>query len=222
MNSIIFCAQLIVIGATTLLVQRSGAAALTASLCVQAVLANLFVLKQIELLHLNATASDVYMIGCVLTLNLLQEYYGKQIARKTIWTSFVLLLFYTIMSQLHILYIPSISDFSQVHYQALLSYMPRLATASLVVYMIVQYFDTFFYAFIRALFQGRYLTFRNIVSITTSQLLDTVLFSFLGLYGIIDNIVQVMIVSFTIKMIAMLLLVPGVMALQKYVSGNTA
>jgi len=220
MNTIIFCAQLIVIGLTTLIMQRLGAAALTASLCVQAILANLFVLKQIELLQLNATASDVYMIGCVLTLNLLQEYYGKQTARRAIWISFVLLLFYTLMSQLHIMYMPSIYDFSQTHYHALLSYMSRLATASLLVYLIVQYFDTYFYAFVRTLCKGRYLTFRNILSISISQLLDTVLFSFFGLYGIIDNIVQVMIVSYTIKMIAMLLLVPGVMALQKYVSGN--
>lgn len=220
MNIIIFCAQLIAIGITILVMQRFGWPALTAALCVQVILANLFVLKQIQLLGLHATSSDVYMVGCVLTLNLLQEYYGKKAARSAIWISFVLLVFYTIMSQLHIAYIPNIYDFSQVHYHAILAYMPRLATASLIVYLIVQYFDTFFYAFVRVLLQGRYLAFRNMLSIAVSQLLDTVLFSILGLYGIIDNIVQVMVVSFTIKMIAMLILVPGVMALQKYASDN--
>lgn len=215
MNIVIFLTQLLIIGITTLIMHRLGQAALIAFICVQAILANLFVLKQIELFTLNATASDAYMIGCVLTLNLLQEYHGKEAARKTIWISFVALLFYTLMSQLHILYIPHGADSTHVHYEALLSYMPRLATASLVVYLLVQYFDTFFYALMRRLWASKYMTLRNIISVTASQLLDTILFSFLGLYGIMDNIMQIMTVSFIIKMAAMLLLVPTIIALTK-------
>ena len=192
-----------------------GNQALCSFLCVQAILANLFVIKQITLLGFTATASDMYIVGSVLTLNLLQEYYGKDEARRAIWISFSMLLFYTIVSQIHLLYIPALSDFSQTHYHALLSFMPRLATASIIVYLIVQHFDTFFYGLLKKRFNGHYLWARNIISITVSQAFDTILFSFLGLYGIIGNLREIMVVSFGIKMATMLLLTPMLLLVKK-------
>jgi uncharacterized integral membrane protein (TIGR00697 family) len=217
MNELLFIFHLACIGITTLIMLKLGAEALIAFLCAQAIIANIFVLKQISLVGLNATASDVYIVGSVLTLNLLQEYYGKQLARKAIWISFVLLVFYTMVSQIHILYAPSISDFTQDYYYNLLSYMPRLTSASILVYILVQYFDTYFYAILKRIFEGKYLLLRNLISISVSQALDTVLFSILGLYGIIDNIGQVMLIAFTIKMITMLLLAPTVLGIKKYI-----
>lgn len=183
---------------------------LVSFLCAQAILANLFVIKQITLMGLNATAADVYIVGSVLTLNLVQEFYGKGQARKAIWISFALLVFYTIVSQIHLVYTPSISDFSHDAYQALLSFMPRITIASMITYVMVQYFDTFFYGILKKATQGNYLTLRNMISIFVSQLLDTILFSVLGLYGIVDNITHIMIVSFTIKVFAILILTPTV------------
>lgn len=216
MNELIFLFHLICISATTLIMLRIGLEALCAFLCVQAILANLFVIKQITILGLNATASDVYIVGSVLTLNLIQEYYGKENARTAIWISFGLLVFYTIVSQIHIGYTPSQSDFSQEWYSSLLSYMPRITTASIFVYLIVQHFDTFFYAILKRLFKNQYLIARNMISITVSQAFDTVLFSILGLYGIIDNIGQIMMISFTIKMVTMILLTPSLMIIKKW------
>ena len=119
MNELIFLFHLLCIGITTLIMLKIGIEALCAFLCVQAILANLFVIKQISLFGLNATASDVYIVGSVLTLNLIQEYYGKEKARMAIWISFGLLVFYTIVSQIHIGYIPSQTDFAQEWYTAI-------------------------------------------------------------------------------------------------------
>jgi uncharacterized integral membrane protein (TIGR00697 family) len=194
----------------TYVMTRMGLAALVSFLCVQAIIANLFVIKQITLFGLNATASDVYIVGSVLCLNMIQEYHGKDNARKAIWISFALLVFYTIVSQIQIGYIPSPSDFSQEWYKSLLSFMPRITTASIIVYLAVQYFDTFFYGLLKRTWPKGHLVARNMISITISQALDTVLFSILGLYGIIDNLPQIMIVSFTIKMATMILLMPAI------------
>lgn len=216
MNELIFLFHVICVATTTIFMLAMGQSALIAFICLQAVLANIFVLKQITLFGLNATASDVYIVGSVLSLNLLQEYYGKALARKAIWISFALLIFYTIVSQIHIFYAPSVHDFTQEYYYNLLSYMPRLTIASIVVYLIVQYFDTFFYAFLKKIMDGKHLLARNMMSISVSQALDTVLFSFLGLYGIINNIGQVMAVAFTIKIATMLMLAPAVIIIKKY------
>lgn len=215
MNELLFFIHLICISATTIIMLKMGQEALVAFLCTQAILANLFVIKQITLFGFTATASDMYIVGSVFSLNLIQEYYGKDSARKAIWISFALLVFYTIVSQIHIYYAPSASDFSQEWYAGLLSYMPRITTGSIVVYLLVQHFDTFFYALVKKMLHGRYLLARNMLSITVSQALDTVLFSFLGLYGILDNLGHVMLVSFTIKIGTMLLLTPFVIVSQQ-------
>ena len=208
MNELIFFGHVLSISLATALMLMLGNQALCAFLCVQTILANLFVLKQITLFGLTATASDIYIIGSVFSLNLIQEYYGKKEARKTIWISFSLLIFYTIVSQFQIFYTPAPTDFAQPFYYQLLSFMPRLTIASLTVCLMVQYFDTYFYGFLKSILHGKYLLARNIVSITTSQLLDTVLFSFFGLYGIMNNLMQIMIISFAIKLITIFLLAP--------------
>ena len=215
MNEIIFLIHLVCIGIGTLAMFKCGLPGLVSFLCAQAILANLFVIKQINLLGLNATASDVYIVGSVLTLNLIQEFYGKDEARKAIWISFGLLIFYTVVSQIHLAYIPSAGDFAHNAYDAILSFMPRITIASMITYLIVQYFDTYFYGLLRKIIGSSYLTARNMISIFVSQLLDTFFFSILGLYGIVDNIGQMMIVSFSIKMIAMLILTPSVTAFVK-------
>ncbi len=219
MNELLFLFHLICISFTTYAMVKFGSQALVSFLCVQAIIANLFVIKQITLFGLNATASDVYIVGSVLCLNMIQEYHGKDLARKAIWIGFALLVFYTIVSQIHIGYMPSQFDFSQDWYQSLLSFMPRITTASIAVYLAVQYFDTFFYGLLKKAWPHGHLVLRNMISITVSQALDTVLFSILGLYGIIDNLAQIMIVSFTIKMATMILLLPVLSYIQKDAQG---
>lgn len=214
-NELLFLIHLIIVIIATVIMTSRGKEGLISFLCVQAILANLFVIKQITLVGCAATSSDVYIVGSVFSLNLLQEYFGKETARKTIWLSFLLLLFYTIVSQIHICYLPSASDFAHTAYFALFSFMPRLTIASIGVYLAVQYFDTFFYGLLRVLLRNKFLFARNILSITVSQLLDTILFSFFGLYGIIDNLISVALISYSIKIVTMLLLVPSVLAIKK-------
>jgi len=57
---------------------------------------------------------------------------------------------------------------------------------------------------------NRYLVARNYASIAITQLVDTVLFSFLGLYGIIHNITSIIIVSYAIKLLAVVIATPFV------------
>jgi uncharacterized integral membrane protein (TIGR00697 family) len=219
MNELIFLTQVVFISCGTLAALYMGKQALISLICLQCVLANIFVLKEITLCGLTATGSDAFTVGIVLGLNLLQEYYGRSITRKTIWLSFGLLLFYIIVSSIHLHYIPALTDTMHHHYQALCGHMPRIMIASLLVYLVVQLFDTTLFARLNQWFGGRYLVLRVIISLSISQLLDTVLFSYLGLYGIISNIGQIIIVSYTIKLVSIVLSSPFV-ALTKMINKN--
>lgn len=207
-NELIFLFHITLMSLSTLLALRMGKEALVAFISLQAVLANLFVVKQITLFGLTATGSDAFTIGTVLGLNLLQEYYGAEIAQKSIWISFGSLVFYGIVSQIHIGYVPHMCDDMQPHFVALLNNMPRIVIASFIVYFLTQQLDYALYGTLKRLLDGKYLVLRNYCSVLIVQLFDTVLFSFLGLYGILDNVWQIIVVSYIIKVIAILISTP--------------
>jgi uncharacterized integral membrane protein (TIGR00697 family) len=217
MNELIFFIQVIFLMLATLSALRIGSSALVSLICIEAILANLFVTKQITLFGLTATASDSYVVGSIIALNLLQEFFGKKIALTTIGLSFCSMVFYTVLSYLHLLYMAAPSDYMHAHFCALLTIMPRIAIASISVYVLVQLFDRWFYGFLSKIWGNRSLVLLNIISVSICQLLDTVLFSFLGLYGIVSNIWQIILISYSIKLITLLIAAPFISLAKKVI-----
>ncbi len=203
-NEYLFLAQIALVSSLALLAVRQGKEALIALITLYCVLANAFVTKQMSLCGLNATCTDSFMIGAVLGLNLLQEYYGKAAARQAIIISFGGSLVYALMSFVHVLYLPSMSDTNHIHYAAILTPIPRIVIASLLVYLTVQVVDYHLFGALRKRLGKKWLVGRLWLSIGLTQLLDTVLFSFAGLYGIISNIGQLIIISYAIKMLVLI------------------
>lgn len=215
MNELLFIAHTIIISISALIALYLGQAALVAFVCLQCVLANLFVVKQITLFGFSATCADAFTVGAVLGLNLLQEYFGRTITRKCIWINFFLLVFYVVISQIHLAYTPNSYDTMQECFIPILGLMPRIVIASFVVYLIAQLADYALYGFLKRALVDRYLVARNMASIMLTQLLDTVLFSFLGLYGIIENIWQVIFISYMVKLVAIGIASPFVLFSKK-------
>lgn len=210
MNELIFILHAIIISCFALGSLALGRYALVAFVCIQCLLANVFVIKQITLFGLNATCSDAFTIGATLGLNLLQEYYGKTITRRAIWANFFLLIFYAIVSQIHLWYTPALHDTMQSHFSHILTFTPRIVIASFSVYLLVHLLDYYLYGVLKQLLNNRLLILRNYASIIICQFIDTVLFSFLGLYGIIENIWQVILISYVIKLAAIVVATPFV------------
>lgn len=208
MNELLFLLHAVVISTTLLICLRIGQQALITFVAVQAICANLFVLKAITLLGLTATGADAYIIGAFLGSQLLQEFYGKKAAQLAILLSFGFALFYVIMSQIHIGYLPHVCDTTQIHYQAILQHMPRIIIASVFVYLVALQFNYFLYGWLKTVLHNKFLVLRNILSIGISQAIDTVLFSLLGLYGLVDNIFQIMLISYSLKIIVLLITTP--------------
>ncbi|MGE0669638.1 MAG: queuosine precursor transporter [Parachlamydiales bacterium] len=201
MNEILFIVQVLTVFAFGMLALRFGKSALITWISLQAVLANLFVLKQMTFFGFHITCSDVFAIGSILGLNLLREYFGKQAADKGLWACFFSMLFFVAMAQLHLLYQPSPYDTAQGAYQTLLSPSPRLLLASLAVFFIVQQIDLRLFSYLKEKLTKLPLTGRNAVSLTLSQFLDTVLFSYLGLYGLVSSLWDIIAISFLVKLI---------------------
>lgn len=197
MNELLFVLQTTVVVGALFGAARIGKEALVALAAVLSVLANFFVIKQISLFGWNVTCSDAFAIGGIFGLNMLAQSYGKDVAKKTIWISFFGMLFYVAVSQIHLLFVPSPHDTSQGHFSYLLKAAPRLLTASLVTFFIVQQLDMRLYQLLSK-FSWQ---IRSLFCLLISQAIDTVLFSLLGLYGIIDDFTSMMIVSYLIKVV---------------------
>ena len=138
LNIVLFLSSCVLMSAFAWFFLSQGKQALTTWIALLCLLANLFVLKQITLLGLNTTASEAFAIGGLLGLNLLQEKFGWEATQKAIRISFSVLLFFVLMSQIHLYYEPSIYDHSQSAYSYLLTPAPSLLFASMITFLIVQ------------------------------------------------------------------------------------
>jgi queuosine precursor transporter len=207
-NELIFVSHAALISFAAAIGARLGKEALVSLVCIQAILSNIFVSKQMVLFGLYATCSDAFSVGSSLCLNLLQEKFGKEIASKAIWISLFTLIFYLAMSQIHLIYVPSEVDFTQGHYQVLLSQMPRIIIASLIAYFISQQTDRFLYSFVNEKLKWKNFILKNYSSLLVSQFIDTVLFSFLGLYGNVENVWHIIILSYVIKVVTIAIITP--------------
>lgn len=219
-NEIIFFFYALIIASAALAALWLSYEALVAFLCVQMILMNLFVTKEILFFGFAATAADVFTIGIALTLNLIQEYYGFDKARHAMWLGFYAALFYVLISLIHCMYIPAPADITHCHFLALLTPMPRIIAASLISFLIAQTVDRYLYAYLQQSWKNGHLILRNNISIMISQLLDTIIFSFLALYGVMSNIKDIIVISYAIKLLALMLVAPFLAFAGKMVRGH--
>jgi queuosine precursor transporter len=208
MNEIIFFIHVILVMTFGFGALKMGKTTLTAWIALQAVLANLFVIKQICFFGFHVTCSDVFAIGSVFGLNLLREYYGQEVSKKALWTCFFAMIFFVIMSQVHLFYQPSSFDTAHPAFETILSSSPRLLIASLAVFTIAQQIELRLFGFLKDKFHFLPLSIRNAFSVSTTQFLDTFLFSVFGLWGIVAHLSDVILISFLIKLFVIALMSP--------------
>lgn len=222
LNEFIFAGHVMFVSLATILFARIGKEALVAYISLLFVIANIFVIKQVSLWGWNATSADAFIIGVSFGINLLQETWGKEIARKTIWISFACSAFYMIMAQFLLAYNPINSDVTHSHFAFLMANTWRIVIASFISYIITQMADTYLYAYMRRKTNNRFFVVRNYLSMCSSQLFDTILFSYLGLYGIINNIGHIIIISYLLKLVAIALTTPFLMSAKHIVNSNNS
>lgn len=203
-NELLFISQAVTVGLGAICALYCGAAPLVAYTSMLCILANLFVTKQILLLGMHATGADVFSVGATLGLNLLQEYHGRDITQKAIYTNFGLLVAYVIFCHMHLLYVPAPDDVMQLYFSVLLSPMMRIVVASFTAFFISQQVDYALYGFLKKYCQSHWMLLRNYGSMVVSQLVDTLLFSILGLYGLVSHLGEIMVVSYIIKLCAVM------------------
>lgn len=220
-NEIIFLLHTLCISFFTILAAFFGTQTLIVITVIHCILANLFVTKQVNLFFFAATGTDAFILGAVLGLNLLQEYDGKEVAVKTIIINFFILCYVMCMSVIQLKYIPNNFDTAHNAFNEILSPLTRIGFVSIIVFFIVQCCDYFLYQFLKRLFKGNYFVLRNFIATAVSQFLDTALFTYFALSGIVEKPLQVFLMSYSIKLLAMFIISPVLFLLVDFIHKKT-
>lgn len=149
------------------------------------VVANIQVVKTVELFGLTATLGNIIYGTAFLATDILNEKYGKATAKKAVWLGFSALVIMTIMMQFALRFLPAESDIAQSAIETLFGIVPQIAIGSMLAYIVSQYFDVWLYAFLKRIFPNdNQLWIRNNGSTMISQLLDTAVFCGIAFYGL--------------------------------------
>lgn len=151
------------------------------------ILANIQVVKTIEMAGLVMTLGNTMYATIYLTTDLLNEKYGEREAKKAVWFGFFILMMSIIVMQMAMVFEPQASDIAQSSMETIFGLMPRIALGSLTAYVLSQRLDVKIFTFLRKLYpKPNQLWIRNNGSTAFSQLIDTLVFcliAFAGLYS---------------------------------------
>ncbi|MGE4489995.1 MAG: queuosine precursor transporter [Kiritimatiellales bacterium] len=151
------------------------------------VIANIQVLKTVELFGMVSTLGNIVYASSFLATDILSEIYGKKAAGKGVLAGFFSLIVMTLLMQLSVRFVPDASDFAQPAMETLFALLPRVAAASLLAYLLSQTHDIWAYHFWKRRFPAlKWLWLRNNASTVVSQLIDSAVFSFAAFTGIFE------------------------------------
>lgn len=155
---------------------------------VATVLANIQVVKTIEMFGIVMTLGNTMYVSLYLASDLLNEKYGRGEAKKAVWFGFFTLIMTTILMQMALVFTPQPGDLAQDALYNIFGWMPRLALGSLCAYFVSQFMDVRLFDWIRRLYPKReQLWIRNNFSTMISSFVDTLIFctiAFAGIYSL--------------------------------------
>ena len=140
---------------------------------------NIQVLKTVDFFYSPEPVAlgTILFASTFLCTDILSEYYGKSKARMNILIGFSAFLFMTLLMVITIGFKPSSSDWVQESLSNVFTPMTRFFIASMIAYLISQYFDVWFYNYLKNITLNKSLWFRNNLSTVISSLVDNTVFS---------------------------------------------
>lgn len=187
------------------------------------VLANIEVLILINAFGVEQTLGNVLFAVTFLITDILSECEGKKAANKAVFIGMFTSVFFLLLSQSWLLYIPNKNDWVSPAINTVFSNTPRMLIASFAVYAVSQMFDVWLYhkwwAFTEKKCgdRRRFLWLRNNGSTLISQLINTLLFTFCAFFGTYDfgTLISIFFSSYVIYIFTSLLDTPVVYLARK-------
>ncbi|MFK8053188.1 MAG: queuosine precursor transporter [Woeseiaceae bacterium] len=178
---------------TLFLYRKFGTAGLQVAIATAIVLANLQGPKLTQIFGLETSLGVIFYSSIFFATDILSENYGRKKANEAVMLGFVVSIIVLVMMSIGVMFAPSTSPknaafASEVHgaFQTLVNFSPRFVLGSLFAYLVSQRLDVFVFHTIKQRTNGRWLWLRNNASTMTAQLVDSLLFSLVVWWGVVD------------------------------------
>jgi len=168
--------------------------------------ANIEALIVVNAFGMEMTLGNILFASTFLVTDISSEIYGKKTAKNAVYLGIATSIIFIPLSSSWLLYTPNENDWAMPSIRSIFSNTPRLMLVSIIVYVIVQFFDVWAYhkwwEFTSKKYgdSKKFLWLRNNGSTLFSQLLNTILFTlgaFIGVYEA-KTLLSIMISSYVI------------------------
>ena len=181
------------LGGTVVLYRLFGKAGLQVAIATAIILANLQGPKLTVIFGLQTSLGVIFYSSIFFATDVLSENYGKAEANKAVKMGFAVSVIVLMMLSLALLYAPSTrpetAEFSaRVHnaFATIVDFTPRFIFGSLLAYYISQSFDVWAFHKIKKITGEKWLWLRNNASTMGSQAIDTLIYSLVAWWGVVD------------------------------------
>ncbi|RIM72756.1 VUT family protein, partial [Staphylococcus arlettae] len=186
--------------------------------------ANIQVIKTVDLFTISATLGNVMFASIYLATDILNDIYGRKIAKRAVWLGFSSTLVMIIVMQMSLHFIPSSVDSSQDALATIFNVVPRIALGSIIAYIIGQHLDVMIFNLIKKVFSSdKTFIVRAYGSTIISNIIDTALFVSIAFLGTMPNsaVFEIFITTYLLKLISTIFNVPfGYWAKSMYRKGK--
>lgn len=143
-------------------------------MCISVIISNIQTMKLIDFMNITISLGNISYGAIFLTIDILNENYGKKTTNEAIRISFVVMIIFTVTMKLFLMYVPNEIDSTQNSFLIIFNYMPRVTIGSLTAYYISQICDSSIYSFLKRKFNKIWIS--NNVSTFINQVIDTIIF----------------------------------------------
>lgn len=202
MNELIFFASIAISYCLALLFYKLlGKVGLFIWVAIIAVIANIEVIKCVDIFGLAVTLGNSLYCSISLATDILNEKYGAKQARKSVWIGFLSLITFVILTQISLLFIPNEVDFASSALYTIFSTTPRICFASLLCFVMCNILDTYVFSWLKK--KNKFLWVRVNISTIISQFIDSMLFSLIAFTGLmsINDVLTLGITTYIIKVV---------------------
>ncbi len=187
MNEILLLVEILVCFGGLLLVKKFlGKSGIYAWITLATCLAEVQVLKAVDVFGISATLGNVLFASTFLATDILSENYGTKFAKKGPLFSLLGAVFYIVFCLITPLFVPNEFDFVQDSMKLMFSLSIRVTFASVLMLVIANLVDVLLYDFLMKKFNGKNMWFRNNVCTIISNCIENYFFTFLAFYGNFD------------------------------------
>ena len=201
-----------------------GKQGLLAWVAIGTIIANIQVIKTVEIFGISATLGNVMFGSIYLATDILNDIYGRKVAKRAVWLGFSSTLVMIIIMQMSLHFIPAPEDTAQNAFHAIFDVVPRIALGSIVAYIIGQHVDVFIFSLIKKLFSSdKTFIIRAYGSTIISSIIDTALFVSIAFIGSLPGmaVFEIFITTYVLKLVSTIFNVPfGYIAKSFYRKGK--